>query len=132
MCGLKSCKSTLRYACPGSASSSESRGVGDAVDSFNLCARYFEAQRVPVLGGIFNKLAPAGFYSLDNCRRYVSSYMALRRPRQRVYGMLPAQESLASAGDVNGDGRDDILIGALYGDDVATQAGKTYLILSHL
>ena len=41
-------------------------------------------------------------------------------------------ESLASAGDVNGDGRDDILIGALYGDDVATQAGKTYLILSHL
>merc|ERR1719460_1154561 len=31
MCGLKSCKSTLRYACPGSASSSESRGVGDAV-----------------------------------------------------------------------------------------------------
>ena len=73
-------------------------GVGDAVDSFNLCASYFEAQRVPVLGGIFNKLAPAGFYSLDNCRRYVSSYMALRRPRQRVYGMLPAQESLASAG----------------------------------
>ena len=57
---------------------------------------------MPVLGGIFNKLAPAGFYSLDNCRRYVSSYMALRRPRQRVYGMLPAQESLASAGAESG------------------------------
>lgn len=38
-------------------------GVGDAIDSFNLCASYFEAQRVPVLGGIFNKLGTSGFYS---------------------------------------------------------------------
>ena len=41
-------------------------------------------------------------------------------------------ESLAGAGDVNGDGRDDLLIGALYSDDAAIQAGKLYLILSHL
>lgn len=43
-------------------------GVGDAVDSFNLCASYFEARRVPVLGGIFNKLNPSGFYGLAKCR----------------------------------------------------------------
>jgi len=73
-------------------------GVGDAVDSFNLCARYFEAQAVPVLGSIFNRLSPSGFYSLDTCRRYLRKYMAGSRPRQRVYGMLPVHETLGTLG----------------------------------
>jgi len=73
-------------------------GVGDAVDSFNLCARFFEAQAVPVLGAIFNRLSPSGFYSLDSCRRYVCKYMALSRPRQRVYGMLPTHDTLGTLG----------------------------------
>ena len=37
--------------------------------------------------------------------------------------------SVASAGDVNGDGRDDFLIGAPYDEDGGSQAGQTYLIL---
>ena len=73
-------------------------GVGDAVDSFNLCARYFEAQSVPVLGAIFNRLSPSGFYSLDACRGYVRKYMAWARPRQRVYGMLPKHDALGALG----------------------------------
>ena len=72
-------------------------GVGDAVDSFNLCASFFEAQRVPVLGGIFNKLPTTGFYSLSKCDEFVRKYMTARRPRQRVYGMLPKQDMLANA-----------------------------------
>ncbi|MFH1466209.1 MAG: hypothetical protein ABIO70_17625 [Pseudomonadota bacterium] len=36
--------------------------------------------------------------------------------------------SVASAGDVDGDGLDDILIGALYNDEGASNAGKTYLV----
>jgi hypothetical protein len=37
--------------------------------------------------------------------------------------------SVASAGDVNGDGYDDILIGARYNDDGGSDAGQTYLVL---
>jgi hypothetical protein len=37
--------------------------------------------------------------------------------------------SVASAGDINGDGRDDFLIGAIYDDDGGSNAGQTYLIL---
>lgn len=36
--------------------------------------------------------------------------------------------SVAGAGDVNGDGYDDILIGALLNDSTAGDAGKTYLL----
>jgi hypothetical protein len=51
-------------------------GVGAAVDGFNLNATYFEKYGVPVLGGIFNKLDPHpdAFYSLENCRREVTTY----------------------------------------------------------
>jgi hypothetical protein len=38
-------------------------------------------------------------------------------------------DSVASAGDVNGDGRDDFLIGASGDDDGGSWAGQTYLIL---
>ena len=36
--------------------------------------------------------------------------------------------SVAGAGDVNGDGYDDILIGARENDDGGVDAGQTYLI----
>ena len=39
--------------------------------------------------------------------------------------------SVAGAGDVNGDGYDDILIGAPYDEDGGTNAGQTYLILGN-
>ena len=35
-------------------------GVGDAIDSYNLCAAVFEARGLPVLGGVFNKLPETG------------------------------------------------------------------------
>ena len=39
--------------------------------------------------------------------------------------------SVAGAGDVNGDGYDDILIGAFWNDDGGTDAGQTYLIFGN-
>ncbi|KAG7346383.1 AAA domain containing protein [Nitzschia inconspicua] len=49
-------------------------GVGSAVDAFNLNAAYFERVGVPVLGAVFNKLSPDGFYSLENCKKEISIY----------------------------------------------------------
>ncbi len=43
-----------------------------------------------------------------------------------------AGTSVAGGGDVNGDGRDDLLVGAPDNDDGGTDAGKAYLILSYL
>jgi hypothetical protein len=40
--------------------------------------------------------------------------------------------SIAGAGDLNGDGRDDLLIGAPYNSDVAVNSGKAYIIFSGL
>ncbi len=36
--------------------------------------------------------------------------------------------SVSSAGDVNGDGFDDLIVGGLYGDDGGTNAGEAYLV----
>jgi hypothetical protein len=43
-----------------------------------------------------------------------------------------AGRSVAGAGDVNGDGQDDILIGAWMNDDGGVGAGQTYLVLSQI
>eukprot|EP00644_Phytophthora_capsici_P007227 jgi/Phyca11/566753/estExt2_Genewise1.C_PHYCAscaffold_220394 len=65
------------------------KGVGDAVDSFNLNATFFESHGVKVLGGIFNRLPEDGFYSLEHCRENVTAYFEQFQPEKRVYGFLP-------------------------------------------
>ena len=67
-------------------------GVGDAVDSYNLNARFFEAIGVTVLGGIFNKFQLGGFYSLESCRESINQYFRLYRSDQKAYGFMPMLE----------------------------------------
>jgi len=64
-------------------------GVGDAVDSYNLNASYFEAHGVKVLGGIFNKLELDGFYNLHSCKEAVSLYFKKFKNHQKAYGFMP-------------------------------------------
>lgn len=64
-------------------------GVGDAVDSYNLNARFFESYGVTVLGGIFNKLSLEGFYKLEACKKAVSAYFLQHRPGHQAYGFIP-------------------------------------------
>ena len=64
-------------------------GVGDAVDSFNLNATFFETKGIPVVGCIFNRLSLDGFYSYRNCKESVDQYFALSRPTQMPFGYIP-------------------------------------------
>jgi len=66
-------------------------GVGDAVDSFNINATYFEASGTPVLGAVFNRLPLDGYYSLDNCKTAVTAYFEQykQNPHQQAFGFIP-------------------------------------------
>eukprot|EP00903_Cladosiphon_okamuranus_P009960 g9448.t1 len=69
-------------------------GVGDAVDSYNLNACFFEARGVRVLGGVFNRISTTGYYSLELCREAVTSYFAQANPNALPYGFVPEIASL--------------------------------------
>eukprot|EP00299_Pterocystis_sp_00344_P015843 c7932_g1_i2.p1 GENE.c7932_g1_i2~~c7932_g1_i2.p1 ORF type:complete len:275 (+),score=39.39 c7932_g1_i2:53-877(+) len=72
-------------------------GVGDAIDSYNLCATYFLAHQVPVIGAVFNKFQSTGFYSLSNCKPSIERWFEAQPPdnnnqQQKCYGSLPLFE----------------------------------------
>lgn len=113
-------------------------GVGDAIDSFNLCARFFEARRVPVLGVVFNKLPPKGFYGLAACEEYVRKYMRTSRPKQHVYGLLPASDLLAALAADEACGfaftppEERVLAGPLTADDEKAVALVSEMFAAHV
>lgn len=76
------------------------RGVGDAVDSFNLNACFFESQGVKVLGALFNRLPSDGYYSLANCKESVTAYFTQFQPQKQVYGFIPEMEQVPDDGEV--------------------------------
>lgn len=57
-------------------------GVGDAVDSYNLNACFFEARGVRVLGGVFNRISLDGYYSLERCREVIPILKLLEQLHQ--------------------------------------------------
>ena len=72
-------------------------GVGDAIDSFNINATYFDHRGIPVIGAIFNKLSLQGFYSLENCKEAIEMYFRKFQPDKRVFGFIPEILSLTDA-----------------------------------
>jgi hypothetical protein len=68
------------------------KGVGDAVDSYNLCTTYFAKFGVPVLGALFNRLPADGYYSLENCKSAITKYF--EQNEGLVFGFLPELEEL--------------------------------------
>lgn len=76
------------------------RGVGDAVDSYNLNASYFRSRKIPVLGAIFNRLPIDGYYSLENCKQAVSKYFdqqSMSIEGERVFGFIPEVTGIATS-----------------------------------
>lgn len=71
-------------------------GVGDAVDSYNLNATYFESKGVPVLGSVFNRLPLEGYYSLENCKHAVGAYFDQFKPNQSAFGFIPEVSGIAN------------------------------------
>jgi cobyrinic acid a,c-diamide synthase len=68
------------------------KGVGDAVDSYNLCTAYFAQFNVPVLGALFNRLPADGYYSLENCKSAITNYF--EQKGLQAFGFLPELEQL--------------------------------------
>ncbi len=64
------------------------KGVGDAIDSYNMSATYFERFGCHVLGGIFNRLPESGYYALDKCEASVQQYF-MNNGKHAPYGFLP-------------------------------------------
>ena len=65
------------------------RGVGDAVDSFNLNAAFFRLHEVPVVGVLYNRLESEGYYSLEKCKNAVSKYFKIYGKAFKLFGFLP-------------------------------------------
>ncbi len=64
------------------------KGVGDAIDSYNMNVTYFERFGCPVLGCIFNRLPASGYYALDECEANVRKYFT-NHGKRAPYGFLP-------------------------------------------
>jgi hypothetical protein len=85
------------------------RGVGDAVDSYNLNSTYFRSRNIPILGAVFNRLPVDGYYSLENCKEAVTSYFEQNQiltGGERVFGFIPEVEGIAnsrSEGNISND-----------------------------
>ena len=78
------------------------RGVGDAVDSYNLNSSYFRIKNVPILGAIFNRLPVDGYYSLENCKKAVTAYFEQRYDTdggggEKVFGFIPEVQGISNS-----------------------------------
>lgn len=74
----------------------------------------------------------AGFGSVDGTGRRVVDLTTLTESQgfiiQAASPLDNAARSVSSAGDVNGDGYDDVIIGAAAGDDGGTNSGEAYVV----
>ncbi|RMB04982.1 FG-GAP repeat protein [Eilatimonas milleporae] len=70
---------------------------------------------------------PNGIIDLDNVNEQTGSYQFIGTEALDNAGI-----SVASAGDVDGDGRNDLIIGAAGADGGGTRSGEVYLMASSL
>ncbi|GBG29424.1 Hypothetical Protein FCC1311_056452 [Hondaea fermentalgiana] len=79
-------------------------GVGNAIDSYNLNATFFEAHGVKVLGALFNRFSREGFYAVDKAEPSIRAYFAQFKQTQKVYACLTELEELKELAKAEDDG----------------------------
>lgn len=106
-------------------------GVGGAIDAHTLNATFFNANHVPVLGGIFNRAATEGFYRQEVCKENIEAHFRIRRNRERVFGVLPDLLALADVRESVPDMATEkaLALAELNIDHVGTHVDVTSLIL---
>lgn len=87
ICGCSN--ATIAHRCRAPVVLVGKRGVGDAVDSFNLNAAFFRLHEVPVVGVLYNRLESEGYYSLEKCKNAVSKYFKIYGKAFKLFGFLP-------------------------------------------
>ena len=96
---------------------------GDGLDDLLIGARYND-ERDSSAGKSYlflgSSVAAGGWFGLDQADAAFAGEAANDR----------SGTSVASAGDVDGDGLDDLVIGAPNNDETGVDAGKVYLLLS--
>lgn len=78
-------------------------GLGDCVDSFNLCRQYFTSHSCSVLGVVVNKIPPPIMNKTKYVRKYFDQQAAAGNDLGRVYGLVGTSEHMA---EINKD-KDD-------------------------
>jgi hypothetical protein len=97
---------------------------GDGYDDFLIGAPTFDPLTAPNGGAAYLVLGRAAPWSLSTP---ISQVPVIRYSGESSTDR--AGESVAGAGDVNGDGFADMLIGAPFDDDTGGNSGTAYLIL---
>jgi dethiobiotin synthetase len=114
ICGCSN--ATIAHRCRAPVVLVGKKGVGDAVDSFNLNAAFFRLHQVPVVGVLYNRLENEGYYSLEKCKDAVSKYFKIYGKAYKLFGFLPELKLGSKSGNASQSDADSVEVANVFID----------------